>query len=84
MMAYLPIMLGQDVLQWLCHLPRHCVDNWDDFYDWFVANFQSLSNRPTQPWDLKSIRRKNDESLHSFLKSFQSMRNRIPDISKRL
>jgi hypothetical protein len=27
MTAYLPIVLGQDALQWLRHLPRHCIDD---------------------------------------------------------
>jgi hypothetical protein len=27
MTAYLPIVLGQDALQWLRHLPRHCCWN---------------------------------------------------------
>jgi hypothetical protein len=27
MTAYLLIVLGQDALQWLRHLPRHCIDN---------------------------------------------------------
>jgi hypothetical protein len=27
MTAYLPIVLGQDTLQWLRHLPRHCIDD---------------------------------------------------------
>ena len=31
MIVYLPIVLGQDVLQWLQHLPRHCINDWDDF-----------------------------------------------------
>lgn len=56
MTAYLPIVLGQDALQLLQHLPRHCIDNWDDFYDPFIANIQSLSNKPAQPWDFKSIK----------------------------
>jgi hypothetical protein len=57
MTAYLPIVLGQDALQWLRHLPRHCIDDWSDFSRRFIANFQSLSDKPVQPWDLKSIRR---------------------------
>jgi hypothetical protein len=56
MTAYLPIVLGQLALQWLKHLPRHCIDDWDDFSRQFVANFQSLSDKPVQPWDLKSIK----------------------------
>jgi hypothetical protein len=56
------------------------IDYWADFDDGFVANYKSLSNKPAQPWDLKSIRHNNDESLRSFLKRFQSMRNHIPDI----
>jgi hypothetical protein len=44
------------------------------------VNFQSLSDKPAQPWDLKSIRRQNDETLRSFLKIFQTMRNRIPEV----
>jgi hypothetical protein len=56
MTAYLPIVLGQDALQWLRHLPRHCIDDWSDFSRCFIANFQSLSDKPAQPWDLKSIR----------------------------
>jgi hypothetical protein len=31
MIAYLPIVLGQDTLQWLRHLPRHCIHDWSDF-----------------------------------------------------
>jgi hypothetical protein len=27
MTAYLPIVLGQDALQWLRHLPQHCMDD---------------------------------------------------------
>jgi hypothetical protein len=58
MTAYLPIVLGQDALQWLRHLPRHCIDDWSDFSRRFTANFQSLSDKPAQPWDLKSIKRR--------------------------
>jgi hypothetical protein len=57
MTAYFPIVLGQDALQWLRHLPRHCIDDWSDFSRRFIANFQSLSDKPAQPWDLKSIKR---------------------------
>ena len=27
MTAYLPIVIGQDALQWLRHLLRHCIDD---------------------------------------------------------
>jgi hypothetical protein len=75
--AYLSIVLGQDALQWLRHLPRHCIDDWSDFSRCFITNFQSLSDKPTQPWDPKSIKRRGDETLRSYLKRFQTMRNRI-------
>jgi hypothetical protein len=39
MTADLPIVLGQDALQWLRHLPRHCTDDWSDFSRRFTANF---------------------------------------------
>jgi hypothetical protein len=82
MTAYLPIVLGQDALQWLRHLPRHCIDDWSDFSQCFIANFQSLSDKPAQPWDLKSIRRRGDETLWAYLKRFQTMRNRIPEVAE--
>ena len=82
MTAYLPIVLGQDALQWLRHLSRHCFDDWSDFSRCFIAHFQSLSNKPAQPWDLKSIRRQGDETLRSYLKRFQTMRNRIPEVTE--
>jgi hypothetical protein len=82
MTTYLPIVLGQDALQWLRHLPRHCIDDWSDFSRCFIANFQSLSDKPAQPWDLKSIRRQGDETLRSYLKRFQTMRNRIPEVTE--
>jgi hypothetical protein len=66
MTAYLPIVLGQDALQWLRHLPRHCIDDWSDFSRRFTANFQSLSDKPVQPWDLKSIKRRGTKiSVHT-------------------
>jgi hypothetical protein len=82
MTAYLPIVLGQDALQWLRHLPRHCIDDWSDFSRCFIANFQSLSDKLAQPWDLKSIKRRGDETLRSYLKRFQTMRNRILEVAK--
>jgi hypothetical protein len=82
MTAYLPIVLGQDALQWLRHLPRHCTDDWSDFSRRFTANFQSLSDKPAQPWGLKSIKRRGDETLRSYLKRFQTMRNRIPEVTE--
>ena len=82
MTAYLPIVLGQDALQWLRHLPRHCIDDWSDFSRCFTANFQSLSDKPAQPWDLKSIKRRGDETLRSYLKRFQTMRNHIPEVAE--
>jgi hypothetical protein len=82
MTAYLPIVLGQDALQWLRHLLRHCIDDWSDFSRRFIANFQSLSNKPAEPWDLRSIRRQGDETLRSYLKRFQTMRNRIPEVTE--
>jgi hypothetical protein len=78
MTAYLPIVLGQ----WLRHLPRHCIDDWSDFSRCFIANFQSLSDKSAQPWDLKSIRHRGDETLRSYLKRFQTMRNRIPKVAE--
>jgi hypothetical protein len=82
MTVYLPIVFGQDALQWLRHLPRHCIDDWSDFSRRFIANFQSLSDKPAQPWDLKSIRHRGDETLRSYLKRFQTMRNRIPKVAE--
>jgi hypothetical protein len=82
MTAYLPIVIGQDALQWLRHLPRHCIDDWSDFSRRFIANFQSLSDKAVQPWDLKSIRRQGDETLRSYLKRFQTMRKRIPEVTE--
>jgi hypothetical protein len=82
MTTYLPIVLGQDALQWLRHLPRHCINDWSDFSRRFTANFQSLSDKPAQPWDLKSIKRRGDETLWSYLKRFQTMRNRIPEVAE--
>jgi hypothetical protein len=46
LMAYLPIVLGKDAVQWLRHLPRHYIDDWSDFSHWFITNFQSLSDKP--------------------------------------
>jgi hypothetical protein len=82
MTAYFPIVLEQDALQWLRHLPQHCIDDWSDFIRCFIANFQSLSDKSAQPWDLKSIRHQGDETLRSYLKRFQTMRNHIPEVTE--
>jgi hypothetical protein len=82
MTTYLPIVLGHDALQWLRHLLRHCIDDWSDFSRCCVANFQSLFNKPAQPWDLKSIRHRGDETLGSYLKRFQTIRHCIPEVTE--
>jgi hypothetical protein len=82
MIAYLPIVLEQDALQWLRHLLWYCINDWEDFSRRFVVNFQSLSDKPAQPWDLKSVKRQSDETLCSFLRRFQTMRNRIPEVAE--
>jgi hypothetical protein len=71
MTGYLPIVLGLDALQWLRHLPRHCIDDWSDFSWRFITNFQSLSEKSAQPWDLKSIRRQSDETLDHTSRDFR-------------
>jgi hypothetical protein len=45
-------------------------------------NFQSLFDKPAQPWDLRYIKCQNNETLRSFLRCFQTMRNCIPDITE--
>jgi hypothetical protein len=57
MTTYLPIVLVQDALQWLRYLPRHYINDWGDFSHRFIANLRPLSDKPGQPWDLKSIKR---------------------------
>jgi hypothetical protein len=57
-------------------------DDWSDFSRRFIANFQSLSNKLAQPWDLKSIKCQGNETLRSYLKRFQTMRNHILEIAK--
>jgi hypothetical protein len=71
MTAYLPIVLGQDALQWLQHLPRHYIKDWGDFSRRFTTNFQSLSDKPAQPWDLKSIKRRGTKLSGRTLKGFR-------------
>ena len=56
MTAYIPIVLVQDALQWLRHLRKDCIDNWKDFTSRFITNFQSFSDKPAQPWDIKSVK----------------------------
>jgi hypothetical protein len=55
-------------------------DDWSDFSRCFIANFQYISDKPAQPWDLKSIRRRGDKTVRSYLKRFQTMRNHIPEV----
>jgi hypothetical protein len=82
MTVYLPIVLEPDALQWLRHLPRHCINDGSDFSRCFIINFLSLTDKPAQPWDLKSIRRRGDETLWSYLMRYQTMRNRIPEVAE--
>ena len=42
MTAYVPIKLGHDALQWLRHLRRGAIEDWSDFCQLFISNFQSL------------------------------------------
>jgi hypothetical protein len=42
----------------------------------------NLSPTNRQPWDLKSIKRRGDETLRSYLKRFQTMGNRIPEVAE--
>ena len=82
MSSYHLIVLGQDVPYWLPHLCHHYINNGADFCVRLIAHFQSLFNKLTQPWYLKSIKCKEDDSYCSSLKCFQSMRNRIPNITE--
>ena len=61
---------------------RHYIDDWSDFSRCFIANFQSLFDKPEQPWDLKSNKCRGDETLRSYHKRFQTMRNRIPEVAE--
>jgi hypothetical protein len=41
-----------------------------------------IEDKPAQPWDLKFIRHQSDETLRSYLKRFQTMRNRILEVTE--
>jgi hypothetical protein len=48
----------------------------------FYHQLHILSDKLAQPWDLKSIRRREDGTLRSYLKRFQTMRNHIPEVAE--
>jgi hypothetical protein len=82
MTAYLPIVLGQDALQWLRHLPRHCINDWSDFSRRFTANFSVPLRQTSATMGPQIHQAPGDETLRSYLKRFQTMRNRIPEVTE--
>jgi hypothetical protein len=66
MTAYLPIVLGQDALQWLRHLRRHCINDWSDFSRRFIANSSpSLTSRCSHGTSNPSGARAMKHSVHT-------------------
>ncbi len=55
----------------------HC---WEDLCQQFVTNFQGTYPRPGEEADLHAVRRKDDESLCSYIQRFCQVRNTIPCI----
>jgi hypothetical protein len=62
---------------WLINLPEGSIHSWDQLCAMFITNFQGTYERPSTAKTLKTIKQKDDESLHDYVKCFCNARNDI-------
>nr|ABA99729.1 retrotransposon protein, putative, unclassified [Oryza sativa Japonica Group] len=80
MANYFPMALKGQACGWLMTQPPDSIHSWEDLYQQFVTNFQGTYPRPREEADLHAVRRKDDESLRSYIQRFCQVRNTIPCI----
>ncbi|XP_015642243.1 uncharacterized protein [Oryza sativa Japonica Group] len=80
MANYFPMALKGQARGWLMTQPPVSIHSWEDLCQQFVTNFQGTYPRPGEEADLHAVRRKDDESLRSYIQRFCQARNTIPCI----
>jgi hypothetical protein len=63
------------------NLPEGTLTSWQELCHQFTTNFKSAYARPGNEIDLRAVRQRPGESLHSFIQRFSQVRNTIPRIS---
>ncbi|XP_052163076.1 uncharacterized protein LOC127780164 [Oryza glaberrima] len=80
MANYFPMALKGQARGWLMTQPPDSIHSWEDLCQQFITNFQGTYPRPGEEADLHAVRRKDDESLRSYIQRFCQVRNTIPCI----
>ncbi len=80
MVNYFPMALKGQARGWLMTQPPDSIHSWEDLYQQFVTNFQGTYPCPGEEADLHAVRRKDDESLRSYIQRFCQVHNTIPCI----
>ncbi|XP_052169181.1 uncharacterized protein LOC127785854 [Oryza glaberrima] len=80
MANYFPMALKGQARGWLMIQPPDSIHSWEDLCQQFVTNFQGTYARPGEEADLHTVRRKDDESLRSYIQRFCQVHNTIPCI----
>ncbi|XP_052166837.1 uncharacterized protein LOC127783685 [Oryza glaberrima] len=80
MANYFPMALKGEARGWLMTQPPDSIHSWEDLCQQFITNFQGTYLRPREEADLHAVRRKDDESLRSYIQRFYQVRNTIPCI----
>nr|ABF99688.1 retrotransposon protein, putative, unclassified [Oryza sativa Japonica Group] len=80
MANYFPMALKGQARGWLMTQPPGSIHSWEDLCQQFITNFQGTYPRPGEEVDLHAVRRKDDESLRSYIQHFCQVRNTIPCI----
>ena len=79
---YFPMMLKENVRQWLMHLPANSISSWTELCDKFVGAFKGGYQPPKTISDLRRVVQKDNELLRKFIQRFNQMHHSIPDAHK--
>ena len=73
--ANFPVMMGPQALNWLEALPAGSINSRHDLCNAFIQYYKASCPGPKTRWDLASVVRQPDESLHDYIKRYFANRN---------
>jgi hypothetical protein len=80
-MQSIQVHLSGAARSWMKKLPERSIDSWENFEDLFVRYFRSTCKKPASIEQLRTCKKKSDESMRAYIQQWSIIKNSAEHVS---